>query len=157
MTTRQSYSFAACGQHVHSTAGTIFHTSSTHLRTWIEAIFLLASARCGISAKQLERELGVTYKTAWRTSARIRDELMPQVNDPLAGQAEMDEMFVSGKLRQRTPAPSMALTLSERKSVAMAWAHEHHTPVFEMVERRRHPRLPNLRKGNTGLTLSGPC
>ena len=134
--TRQSYSCAACGRHVHPTAGTIFHKSSTDLRMWFEAIFLLASTRCGISAKQLERELGVTYKTAWRMFTKIRNELMPQGNDPLSGQVEMDEMFVGGKPRQQTTGPWMALTLTERKSAARAWAHRHHTPVFGMVERR---------------------
>ena len=48
------------------TAGTIFHKSSTSLQLWFYAMYLMASTRCGVSAKQLERELGVTYKTAWR-------------------------------------------------------------------------------------------
>src|SRR5438045_1225511 len=61
---RPSYSCDQCGHHVHPTAGTIFEKSSTSLVLWFEAIFLMSSTRCGISAKQLERELGVTYKTA---------------------------------------------------------------------------------------------
>jgi len=63
---RQSYSCDNCGHHVHPTAGTIFHKSTTSLRTWFYAIYLMAQTRCGISAKQIERETGVTYKTAWR-------------------------------------------------------------------------------------------
>ena len=69
---RPSYSCDHCGHHVHPTAGTIFHKSSTSLKTWFHAIYLMASTRCGISAKQIERETGVTYKTAWRMFKQIR-------------------------------------------------------------------------------------
>jgi transposase-like protein len=72
MRTRKSYSCETCGHHVHPTAGTIFDHSSTQLTLWFYAIYLMASTRAGISAKQLERELGVTYKTAWRMFHQIR-------------------------------------------------------------------------------------
>src|SRR3989304_5127493 len=58
---RQSWTCTACGHHLHPTAGTIYHKSSTSLRLWFYAMYLMTSTRCGISAKQLERELGVTY------------------------------------------------------------------------------------------------
>src|SRR5438552_828002 len=60
---RPSYSCDVCGHHIHPTAGTIFHKSSTSLALWFKAVFIMGSTRCGASAKQLERELGVTYKT----------------------------------------------------------------------------------------------
>src|SRR5690606_31945648 len=63
---RQSWTCNGCGHHIHPTAGTIFHKSSTSLHLWFYAMYLMTSTRCGISAKQLERELGVTYKTAHR-------------------------------------------------------------------------------------------
>src|SRR5829696_8763341 len=66
LTNRKAYSCAHCGTHVYPLAGTIFEKSTTPLKSWFYAMYLLASTRCGISAKQLERELGVTYKTAWR-------------------------------------------------------------------------------------------
>ena len=69
---RRSYCCAHCGHHVHPTAGTIFHKSSTPLRLWFYAIYLVAFAPRGIPARQLQRELGVTYKTAWRMSKQIR-------------------------------------------------------------------------------------
>jgi transposase-like protein len=65
-----------CGTHMSVLAGTIFEGSSTSLHLWFYAMYLMASTRCGISAKQLERELGVTYKTAWRMFKKIRTELM---------------------------------------------------------------------------------
>ena len=69
---RPSYCCDFCGNHVHPTAGTIYHKSTTPLRSWFYAVFLMANTRMGISAKQLERELGVTYKTAWRILTQIR-------------------------------------------------------------------------------------
>jgi transposase len=59
---RKSFSCDYCGHHVHPTANTIYHKSSTPLRLWFLAIYIMSSTRCGISAKQLERELGVIYK-----------------------------------------------------------------------------------------------
>src|SRR6476660_7708481 len=97
---RQSWTCTACGHHIHPTAGTIFHKSSTALHLWFYALYIMASTRCGVSAKQLERELGVTYKTAWRMFHLIRNQLMAQDDTPLSGEVEADEMFVGGKPRQ---------------------------------------------------------
>ena len=58
----------------------------------------MTSTRCGVSAKHLERELGVTYKTAWRMANKIRTVLMDESEDePLDGIVEMDETSVEGK------------------------------------------------------------
>lgn len=72
---RHAWTCTRCGHHVHPTAGTIYARSSTPLHLWFYAQYLMASTRCGVSAKQIERELGVTYKTAWRIVGRIRDVL----------------------------------------------------------------------------------
>src|SRR5438477_4145785 len=69
---RPAYSCQFCGHYEHPMVGTIFQDSATSLRLWFYAMFLMASTRCGISAKQLERELGVTYKTTWRMFNKIR-------------------------------------------------------------------------------------
>lgn len=95
---RRSYSCDYCGHHVHPTADTIYHKSSTPLRLWFYAIYLMASTRCGISAKQLERELGVTYKTAWRMFKQIRS-MLAEGADPLSGKVEVDETYVGGKAK----------------------------------------------------------
>ena len=80
---RPSYSCDFCGNHVHLTANTIFHKTPTPLTLWFYAIYLMTATRADISAKQLERELGVTYKTAWRMFHQIRkmmsDEITKQV------------------------------------------------------------------------------
>jgi transposase len=88
---RQSWTCTGCGYHVHPTAGTIFEKSSTSLHLWFYAMYLMASTRCGVSAKQLERELGVSYRTAWRMLNKIRNYLMEQDNEPLVGDVEVDE------------------------------------------------------------------
>lgn len=119
---RKSYSCQWCGHHVHPTAGTIFHKSATPLRLWFYAVFLMAQTRCGISAKQLERELGVTYKTAWRMFNKIRSMLQDDGDEPLSGTVEMDETYVCGKRRgTRAGRPDK---------------DSHKTPVFGMVERK---------------------
>src|SRR5690349_4676575 len=98
---RQSWTCRACGYHLHPTADSIFHKSSTSLHLWFYAMYLMTSTRCGISAKQLERELGVTYKTAWRMFNLIRNKLMTQdYQGPLSGEVEMDETFIGGKPRE---------------------------------------------------------
>ena len=93
---------------MHPTAGTIFHKSSTSLQLWFYAMFLASQTRCGISAKQLERELGVTYKTAWRMLNKIRNQLMDETDDePLSGDVEVDETAYGGKPRWPDPLNSV--------------------------------------------------
>ncbi len=71
ITGRSAYSCQFCGAHVYPTAGTIFHKSTTSLQLWYWAIYLISSCKCGISAKQLGREVGVSYKTAHRMFKQI--------------------------------------------------------------------------------------
>lgn len=98
VTGRPVYACDSCGHHVSPMAGTIMDHSSTPMRLWFYAMFLMASTRCGISAKQLERELGVTYKTAWRIFKQIRSMLTETIT--LEGAAvEVDATFVGGKAK----------------------------------------------------------
>lgn len=96
MKARKSYSCQKCGHHVHPTAGTIFHKSRTPLTTWFYTIYVMAQTRGGISAKQIERETGVTYKTAWRMCQLIRSRL-DEDQDPFSGKVEIDESYFGGK------------------------------------------------------------
>jgi transposase len=97
---RPSYSCQFCGHRVHPMVGTIFEDSATSLRLWFYGIYLMASTRCGISAKQLERELGVTYKTAWRMFKQIRS-LLTQDEERFEGTVEVDEAFIGGQAKWR--------------------------------------------------------
>jgi len=98
---RKVYGCDLCGHQISPTANTIFDHSPTPLQSWFYAIYLMSTTRCGISAKQLQRELGVTYKTAWRMFHQIRSML----NDGpslLDGEVEPDETyFGSHKLGKR--------------------------------------------------------
>ncbi len=96
--TRAAYTCDTCGLHIHPMKGTIFERSSTSLHLWFYAMYLIASTRCGISAKQLERELGVTYKQAHKMMKRIRT-LMGDDGEPLKGDVEVDETSWGGKPR----------------------------------------------------------
>lgn len=100
VTSRKSYSCQFCGHHVHPTAGTIYHKSTTPLTDWFYAVFLMASTRCGISAKQLERELGVTYKTAWRMFKMIRT-MLDESDKKLGDRVEIDETYIGGSNKGR--------------------------------------------------------
>ncbi len=93
---RKVYECDHCGYQISPTAGTILHKSPTPLRYWFYAVYLMASTKCGISAKQLQRELGVTYKTAWRMFKQIRN-LMDEGMSPFKGQIEVDETYIGGK------------------------------------------------------------
>ncbi len=136
---RQAWTCVACGHYLYPTAGTIFHKSSTSLHLWFYAMYLMTSTRCGISAKQLERELGVTYKTAWRMFTLIRNDLMTQDDETFSGEVEMDEMFVGGKPRQTDRArwERTATTKSERTRAAREVSDRKKTPVFGMAQRNR--------------------
>jgi transposase len=128
---RQSWTCTGCGHHVHPTAGTIFHRSSTSLRLWFHAMYLMTSTRCGISAKQLERELGVHYKTAWRMFNKIRNELMSDEGESqLRGTVEVDETSWGGKPRRKFKTRAEAAQWVEQK-----------TTVLGMVERGGRVRL----------------
>ena len=93
---RPCYSCDYCGNLVSPTAGTIFHKSATPLRTWFQVMYRMASTRCGISAKQIQRETGVTYKTAWRMCKQIRT-LFDEDFKHLKGEVEVDETYIGGK------------------------------------------------------------
>lgn len=80
---RKSYA-CSCGYQTYPTEGTIFHKSPTPLTLWFHAIFLMSQSKNGIAAKELERQLGVTYKTAWRMAKQIR-MLFGQNPDTLDG------------------------------------------------------------------------
>jgi transposase len=120
---RPSYSCDRCGWHLHPTKGTIFEKSTTSLHLWFYAVYMMTSTRCGLAAKQLERELGVTYKTAWRMFNKIRNQLMADDGPPLTGHVEVDETSIAGKPRKHLPAPEAA-SLRERSQITVLAAVE---------------------------------
>jgi transposase len=120
VTGRPAYACDYCGSMISPMAGTIFEKSSTALRTWFYAMYLMSATRCGISAKQIQRETGVTYKTAWRMFKQIRTLMSEDIS--LEGEAvEVDEMYHGGRRKGQSGRPMRGDKVK--------------TPVLGMVER----------------------
>lgn len=98
---RRSFECEHCGYQVYPTAGTPFEKTRTSLRDWFYVMFLFCTTRNGVAAKEVERQLGVTYKTAWRMCRLIRLYMGYVDGDyPVGGPGktvEVDETFVGGK------------------------------------------------------------
>lgn len=98
---RKAYACAWCGAQLSPAAGTIFDHSPTPLSLWFYAMFLMCASKNGVAAKEIQRQVGVTYKTAWRMAHAIRS-LMDDETDPekkLSGIVEGDETYVGGVRR----------------------------------------------------------
>ena len=97
LTDRRAFSCARCGHHVYPTAGTVFQDTRTPLQVWFYAVYLFVTTRHGVSGKELQRTLGVTYKTAYRMGQQIRT-LMAKADgfEMLQGHVEVDEAYIGG-------------------------------------------------------------
>ena len=93
---RKCYACQYCGYQISPLADTIFHKSSTSLKNWFYSIYLFSVSKNGVSAKELERQLGVTYKCAWRIAKQIR-HLFKQNKELLSDIIEIDETYIGGK------------------------------------------------------------
>ncbi len=102
---RQCYACEYCSYQLFPLANTIFRKTTTPLTDWFYAVYLFSTHKNGISAKTLERELGVTYKTAWRMCKHI-GLLMQQENEQLIGEVEADETYIGGRHRGKRTGPA---------------------------------------------------
>jgi transposase len=94
----RAYSCQWCGHHIHPTVGTLFEKSRTSLQLWFYAIYLFTTTRHGVSGKELQRQLGVTYKCAYRMGQQIREHMANVDGEsPLSGHVEIDETYIGGK------------------------------------------------------------
>jgi transposase len=96
---RKCYACNDCGYQLSPLANTIFHKSETPLKKWFYAIYLFSVGKNGVSAKEIERHLGVTYKTAWRMVKQIRLMMQENSSNPLSGIVEADETYIGGKAK----------------------------------------------------------
>ena len=95
---KPAYSCPRCGHHIHPMVGTLFEKTHTPLQKWFYAMYLFTTTRHGVAAKELQRQLGVTYKTAWRMGHEIRKFMAETDGEaPLGGTVEVDETYVGGK------------------------------------------------------------
>jgi len=104
-----------CRLHFSATTGTLFHDSHLPLTKWFMAMALMCEAKKGMSALQVSRHIGVSYKTAWYLCHRIRKAMEELNAEPLGGQGktvEIDEAFIGGKkLRRGVKAGKNAKTV----------------------------------------------
>lgn len=139
---RQSWTCTGCGHHVHPTAGTIFAKSSTSLHLWYYAMYLVASTRTGLSAKHLERELGVSYRTAWRMLNKIRNELMnDEAAEQLGGDVEIDETSWGGKPRRKLHGNKEVAAFREAKATVLGMVERGGRVRLRIIPSRRGPAL----------------
>jgi transposase-like protein len=146
MRKRRSYSCGICGHYTQPLAGTIFYRSSTPLTVWFRAIYKITATRAGISAKQLERELGVTYKTAWRMLHQIRDIMNDDDDEPLSGKIEIDEAYIHADTRKRSSA---------QKRYGRNGRDGHGQILFGMVERGGAVKIRHVR--SSGVRVLAPA
>lgn len=130
MKTRKQYQCSRCRFQIAPTAGTLFHKSSTPLTLWFHALWIFSNAKSGISAKELERQLEVTYKTAWRMLKLIR-ECLGTESDKLHGDVEMDMAYFGGRseFKDRYTNKSVVLAAVERGGSLKAEVVEDGTAV----------------------------
>ena len=93
---RPKFQCTRCSRQISPTAGTIFEKSRVPLTLWFHVFMMFSNAKSGLAAKTIQRDLEITYKTAWRMAHLIR-EALKQSEDPLSGIVEMDMGFFGGK------------------------------------------------------------
>ena len=150
MTRERAYVCQHCKHQLHPTVGTPMERSRTPLHKWFYAMYLFTTTRHGVSAKELQRQLDVTYKTAWRMAHEIR-KFMAEVDGetPLGGTVEADETYVGGKRSggkkgRGAPNKTIVFGMLERGGDVMA------TVVPNVSKRTQYPIITeNIKPGST--------
>lgn len=126
MKRQRNYVCQWCGHHLYPCVGTPMERSRTSLHKWLFAMYLFSTSRHGIAAKELQRQLEVSYKTAWRMAHEIR-KYMAEVDGevPLKGTVEADETYVGGKRSggkrgRGAPNKTVVFGMLEREGDVMA-------------------------------------
>lgn len=146
---RTAYACDACGHHFFPLAGTIFEKSTTSLKMWFHAMFQMGSTKCGISAKQIQRETGVTYKTAWRMFKQIRTLMSDDVQLEGDSEVEIDEMYHGGRAKngngrklngdKKDKVPVLGMVERGGKVVARTIKHARSAEIFPIIKEKILP------------------
>lgn len=117
---RRVFACPHCLFQIAPTANTILHDTRTPLTSWFYAMYLFCTTRHGVSGKELQRQLGVTYKTAWRIGNQVRELAgKADLSAMLGGHVELDEAYVGGKVSggkrgRGAPGKTIVMGLVER-------------------------------------------
>jgi len=117
---RRCFECEHCGQQVYPTAGTPFEKTRTSLKDWFYVMFMFTTSRNGVAAKEVQRQLGVTYKTAWRMCHLIREYMGYVDGDaPLGGPGkpavEIDKTYIGGKDKMGHDDKAIVIGMAERQ------------------------------------------
>ena len=146
-----SHYVCSCGKHqISPKKDTIFENSSTDLYKWFFAIFLFSNSKNGVSAKELQRQLGVTYKCAWRIAKQIRS-LFSEDTEPFDGTVEVDETYIGGKAKGKRgrgsdkKTPVIGLVEREGSVRAVVTENVKSSTVMPLIK-------DNVKKGSVVMT-----
>jgi transposase len=133
---RRAYQCQWCANQLYPTAGTPFDRTRTSLRDWFYVMFLFTTTRNGVAAKRVEREIGVTYKTAWRMCHEVRKYMGSlDSDDPMGGcgeVVEVDETIIGGVVRGKGSGPQM-----ENKQVVLGMLEHGGELITRVVPNRQ--------------------
>jgi len=146
---RRSYACEFCGGQVYPCAGTPFENTRTPLRDWFFVMFQFCTTRNGIAAKKIERDLGVTYKTAWRMCHMIR-EYMGKIDgtDPVGSSGsvvEIDETLIGGSVSGKGSGykgnKAAVVGMKERggKVITKVVTSRHRAPMEALIQQHVMP------------------
>lgn len=142
--TRKCYQCKSCYYQLYPCADTVFEKTRTPLLLWFYTIYLFTTSKNGLSAYELQRQIGVTYKTAWRMLKQIRILLSQQEVNLFEGTVEMDETFVGGKNKNRHK--------DKKVKNNQGRSFKDKTPVFGILQRNGNVRAIVV-TDTTGATL----
>ncbi len=151
---RRVWKCGACRKQFSVMTGTIFHGSKVSLRTWLFIIFEMCSSKNGIAAREVERKYGLTPKTAWFVTQRIREGMK---RDPLVGMMRgtvvADETWIGGSLEndKRLHTKPVRLAPTEKRGSGGLWQNK--TAVVSLVDTETGEVRSKVVPDVTGATL----
>jgi transposase-like protein len=146
MASRCQYDCLTCGYQFSVTSGTIWHDTHLPLRKWFMAILLTVESKKGMSANQMKRVLGVSYKTAWYLCHRIRAAMTELDPTPLKGTVECDETYIGGRMRGRGTGKGAYL---QNKGIVIGVIQRGGKVRLQVIDRTDRKTLHRFIKENT--------
>ena len=141
---RELFKCKACRRQFSVTKGTAFEDSKIPLRTWLVTMYRMCSSKKSVSARQIEREFGLSHRAAWFMCHRIRWMMTDKNPKPLKGTLEADETYIGGKPRGHRTQRTKGRTMSD--AIKESWAKK--TPVVGVMERGGRVRAAVVPKVN---------